>query len=208
MAPSPPRPRHRGLIVGLAAAVIIALCATAVLAMRTQGSPEQTATAFLAAWQRGDLTAMKAQVLEPPRDFDRVHAAFAEGSQASRITVGRIDVRPKAHLNFGEAATFLATFSVTLDGPVSYAYQGHFEIIEFDRAWKVRWSPTAIHPELQGPGSSDVRQIRVVPQRDGSSRLVLLEERAEGEQAGALFADEGLKLVSTLADTSQPGVTG
>ncbi|MEU5862777.1 hypothetical protein ABZ815_16485 [Nonomuraea sp. NPDC047529] len=70
------------------------------------------------------------------------------------------------------------------------------------------WSPTAIHPELQKMGFSEVRQIRVVPQRDGSSRLVLLETRAKGEQAGRLFADEGLKLAAILADSAQPGVTG
>ncbi|HUR09590.1 MAG TPA: hypothetical protein VM347_44130, partial [Nonomuraea sp.] len=79
---------------------------------------------------------------------------------------------------------------------------------DFDRAWKVHWTPTAIHPDLQEIGSSEIRQVRVVPQPDGSSRLVLLETRAEGEQAGSLFADEGLKLVATLADSAQPGVTG
>ncbi|MGV9775203.1 NTF2-like N-terminal transpeptidase domain-containing protein [Streptosporangium sp. NPDC003464] len=204
----PLRRRRTGITVAVALAAILGSGTAVYLTLRTEGSPQRTATAFLTAWQRGDLPAMKAQVLEPPRDFDGVYDAFTKGSQAKQITIRRIRVRPKANLNFGETATYHATFSVTLDGPVPYTYDGQLEIIDFDRAWKVTWSPSAIHPELQEIGSSEVRQIRVVPQRDGSSRLVLLETRARGEQAGRLFADEGLKLAAILADSAQPGVTG
>ncbi|MFI7148755.1 NTF2-like N-terminal transpeptidase domain-containing protein [Nonomuraea sp. NPDC050022] len=176
--------------------------------MRTEGSPQQTVTAFLTAWQRGDLRAMKAQVLEPPRDFDGIYDAFTRGSQAKKITIRQTRVRPESNRNFGQAAAYDATFSVTLDGPVPYSYDGHLEVIDFDRAWKIHWTPTAIHPDLQEVGSSEIRQVRVVPQPDGSSHLVLLETRAEGAQGGSLFADEGLILVATLADSAQPGVTG
>jgi len=200
--------RRPGITIALALAAVLGLGAAVYLSMRTEGSPQQTATAFLTAWQRGDLPAMKAQVLEPPRDFDGIYDAFTRGSQAKKITIRETRVRPESNRNFGQAATYDAMFSVTLDGPVPYSYEGHFEVIDFDRAWKVHWTPTAIHPGLQEVGSSEIRQIRVVPQPDGSSRLVLLETRAEGEQAGSLFADEGLKLVATLADSAQPGVTG
>ncbi|GAA4042416.1 NTF2-like N-terminal transpeptidase domain-containing protein [Nonomuraea soli] len=195
----------RRFTAALATVILIALAAAAYLATRTPGSPEQTATAFLSAWQRGDLAAMRAQVVEAPRSFDQAYAAFTEGAQVRRITVGEIGLRAKEHLNVGEAATYLVTFSVTLDGPVPYSYQGEFEVIEFDRAWKVTWSPTAIHPGLQEIGSSEVRSVRVVRQPDGSSRLVLLEQRAPGEQAGALFEREGLKLVATLAQRDAGG---
>ncbi|GLW96551.1 NTF2-like N-terminal transpeptidase domain-containing protein [Microtetraspora sp. NBRC 16547] len=204
----PPRWRRTGITTAVALAAILGLGTAVYLSVRTKGSPQQTATAFLMAWQRGDLPAMKAQVLEPPRDFDGIYDAFTKGSQAKKITIQRIRVHPKDNRNFGETATYYATFSVTLDGPVPYTYDGHLKIIDFDRAWKVHWSPTVIHPELQEIGSSEVRQIRVVPQRDGSSRLVFLETRAKGEQAGRLFADEGLKLAAILADSAQPGVTG
>ncbi|MFI6477920.1 NTF2-like N-terminal transpeptidase domain-containing protein [Nonomuraea sp. NPDC050663] len=200
MAASPPR-----LAAALAAGVIIALGATAVLATRTHGSPEQTATAFLSAWEKGDLGAMRAQVVDAPRSFEQINTAFTKEAQIRRITVGEIGLRAKQHLNVGEAATYFATFPVTLDGPVPYSYQGEFEIIEFDGAWKVNWSPTAIHPELQEVGSSEVRTVRVVREPDGAPRLVLLEKREVGEQAGALFASEGMKLVSTLAEREGTG---
>ncbi|MEV0347933.1 NTF2-like N-terminal transpeptidase domain-containing protein [Nonomuraea sp. NPDC050680] len=192
----------------MALATVLGLGAAVYLSVRTEGSPQQTVTAFLTAWQRGDLHAMKAQILEPPRDFDSIYDAFTRGSQAKKITIREIRVRPESHRNFGQAPTYDAMFSVTLDGPVPYSYDGHLEVIDFDRAWKVHWTPTAIHPDLQGVGASEIRQVRVVPRPDGSSRLVLLETRAKGEQAGSQFADEGLKLVATLADTAQPGVTG
>ncbi|MFG3437520.1 NTF2-like N-terminal transpeptidase domain-containing protein [Nonomuraea sp. NPDC047897] len=203
-----PRRRRAGTAIAVALAAVLGLGTAVHLSVRTEGSPRQTASAFLTAWQRGDLPAMKAQVLEPPRDFDRVYDAFTRGSQARKITVRDIRVRPEADRDFGQAATYHATFSVTLDGPVPYSYDGSLEIIDFDRAWRIHWDPTAIHPDLQGIGSGEVRQIRVVPQADGSSRLVLLETRAKGEQAGSLFADEGLKLVAILADSAQPGATG
>ncbi|MCA2225032.1 NTF2-like N-terminal transpeptidase domain-containing protein [Nonomuraea aurantiaca] len=203
-----PRRRRTGITIAVALAAVLGLSAAVYLSVRTEGSPQQTVTAFLTAWQRGDLHAMKAQVLEPPRDFDGIYDAFARGSQAKKITIRETRVRPESNRNFGQAATYDAMFSVTLDGPVPYSYDGHLEVIDFDRAWKIHWTPTAIHPDLQEVGSSEIRQVRVVPQHDGSSRLVLLETRAEGEQAGSLFADEGLKLVATLADSAQPGVTG
>ncbi|MFI6181191.1 NTF2-like N-terminal transpeptidase domain-containing protein [Nonomuraea sp. NPDC051191] len=124
------------------------------LTVRTKGSPQQTATAFLTAWQRGDLSALKAQVLELPRDLDGVYNAFTKGSQAKRMTIQDIRVHPKAYLNVGETATYYASFAVTLDGPVPYSYDGQLEIMDFDRAWKVSWSPTAIHPELQRSASA------------------------------------------------------
>lgn len=208
MSARPPRWRQTGITIVVALTAVLGLGAAVHLSTRTEGSPRETATTFLMAWQRGDLTAMKAQVLEPPRDFDGVYDAFAKGSRARKITVRLISLRPQADRNFGEAATYNATFSVTLDGPVPHSYDGHLEVIEFERAWKVHWTPTVIHPDLQAIGSSEIRQIRVVPQPDGSSRLVLLERRARGEQAGSLFAGEGLKLVATLADSAQPEVTG
>ncbi|MET8865619.1 NTF2-like N-terminal transpeptidase domain-containing protein [Nonomuraea sp. NPDC004580] len=201
------RRRRTAVPIAVALIALLGLGIAVYLTVRTKGSPQQTATAFLTAWQRGDLSAMKAQVLEPPRDLDGIYNAFTKGSRAKRIIIQDIRVRPKAYLNFGETATYYASFTVTLDGPVPYTYDGHLEIIDFDRAWKVHWSPTAIHPELQEVGFSEVRQIRVVPQHDGSSWLVLLETRAKGEQAGRLFADEGLKLAAILADSAQPGVT-
>ncbi|MEU1725567.1 NTF2-like N-terminal transpeptidase domain-containing protein [Nonomuraea sp. NPDC005692] len=185
--------------IALSLAVLAGLGTAVYLAVRTEGSPEQTATAFLTAWRRGDLPAMRAQVVEPPRDFEDVYDAFTRGSRARRITVEEIRLRPKAHLNFGESATYFATFSVLLDGPVPYRYEGQLEIIDFDRAWKIVWGPNTVHPDLQEIGSSEVRQIRVVPRRDGSSQLVLLERRVDGE-GGPLFAGEGLKLAAELAE--------
>ncbi|MEV6156368.1 NTF2-like N-terminal transpeptidase domain-containing protein [Nonomuraea sp. NPDC052129] len=200
--------RRPGIAIAVALATVLGLGAAVYLSMRTEGSPQQTVTAFLTAWQRGDLNAMKAQVLEPPRDFDGIYDAFTRGSQAKKITIRETRVRPESNRNFGQAAAYDAMFSVTLEGPVPYSYDAHLEVVDFDRAWKINWTPTAIHPDLQEVGSSEIRQVRLVPQPDGSSRLVLLETRAEGEQAGSLFADEGLKLVATLADSAQPGVTG
>ncbi|GAA3125257.1 NTF2-like N-terminal transpeptidase domain-containing protein [Nonomuraea salmonea] len=140
------RRRRTAIPIAVALIAVLGLGIAVYLTVRTKGSPQQTATAFLTAWQRGDLSAMKAQVVEPPRDFDGIYNAFTKGSQAKRIIIQDIRVRPKAYLNFGETATYYASFTVTLDGPVPYTYDGQLQIIDFDRAWKVHWSPTAIHP--------------------------------------------------------------
>ncbi|GAA4579188.1 hypothetical protein GCM10023194_04150 [Planotetraspora phitsanulokensis] len=106
-------------------------------ALRTKGSPEETAARFLAAWSRSDYSAMRALTVDPPADFDSRYRAFhddlklsSQRFQVTRVSKGTVG------------------FHATLTGPVGFSYDGTLRLVERDRAWRVAWTPAAIHPLL------------------------------------------------------------
>ncbi|WP_406318437.1 penicillin-binding transpeptidase domain-containing protein [Streptosporangium sp. NBC_01639] len=123
-----------------AALVPIAAIGAGAWALRTQGSAEETAQEFLAAWTRQDYPAMRALTVEPPGDFDRWYQRFRSDlklSGASFEITGSTDAE--------------VSFRATLDGPVDWTYDGSLALVEHERAWQVKWSPAAVHPRLK-PG--------------------------------------------------------
>ncbi|MDP9862718.1 MULTISPECIES: penicillin-binding transpeptidase domain-containing protein [Streptosporangium] len=109
-------------------------------ALRTQGSAEETAQEFLTAWARQDYPAMRALTVDPPGDFDRWYRRFRTDLKLS-----------KAAFTVTGGADSKVTFHATLDGPVDWSYDGSLTLVEHERAWRVKWSPAALHPRLK-PG--------------------------------------------------------
>lgn len=110
-----------------------------VWALRTQGSPEETAGAYLAAWSRQDYAAMKQLVTDPPADFESWHRGFRAnlrltGAAFSAGRVGAGDIVP---------------FHARLAGVRDWEYDGTLQLVETERRWKVTWSPSTIHPALR-----------------------------------------------------------
>ncbi|MFF5209383.1 penicillin-binding transpeptidase domain-containing protein [Streptosporangium sp. NPDC000396] len=125
----------------LAAVLVpVAVIGGGVWMLRTQGSPEETAREFLAAWARQDYPAMRALTVEPPDDFDGWYKRFRADL---KLSGARFEVtgskEPESEVGF----------HATLDGPVNWAYNGSLELVEHERAWRVKWSPAAIHPQLK-----------------------------------------------------------
>ncbi|MFI6596162.1 penicillin-binding transpeptidase domain-containing protein [Nonomuraea sp. NPDC050536] len=110
-----------------------------VWALRTQGSPEETAGAYLAAWSRQDYGAMKRLVADPPADFESWHRGFRTNL---RLT--------GAAFSPGQASQDgRVPFHARLDGARGWEYDGALRVVESDRRWKVAWTPAAIHPSLR-----------------------------------------------------------
>lgn len=126
----------------LAAAVLVpvAVVGGGVWALSTRGSAEQTAQEFLSAWGRQDYPAMRALTVEPPGDFDRWYKRFR-----TDLKLSGAGFEVTGSTNAGVA------FHAELDGPVDWAYDGSLALVEHERAWRVKWSPAAIHPRLE-PG--------------------------------------------------------
>ncbi|WP_067180942.1 penicillin-binding transpeptidase domain-containing protein [Microtetraspora niveoalba] len=144
----------------MTAAVLVPVVAAggAVWALRTQGSPEETAAAFLAAWSRSDYGAMRALTADPPADFQRVYGDFRTGL---KVTSARFAVKGKAREsgNGGSAVRFRAA----LDGAVDFSYDGELRLVEHDRAWRVSWTPAAVHPGLTRGGRFKVTTVKPEP---------------------------------------------
>src|SRR5688572_19441520 len=112
------RRRVRGAIIAAAVLVPVLTAGGVLWAVRTQGSAEQTAADYLAAWSRQDYAAMRALTADPPQDFEQRHQRFRADLKLTGATfeVGR-DTK---ELEEGKAVPFHAK----LEGPVALAYEG------------------------------------------------------------------------------------
>ena len=142
------RPKRRTLIIIAVVAVLLAGAIAAgggYLLLRTKGSPQETASAYLSAWQRGDYSAM-----------NKVSVGVPSGGVAGPLTTAdtQLGVRSST-LKLGRVAagngTALATFTVTdvLTSKHTWSYRSQLRLVKRDRRWWVSWSPSAIYPGLQ-----------------------------------------------------------
>jgi Penicillin binding protein transpeptidase domain/NTF2-like N-terminal transpeptidase domain/Penicillin-binding Protein dimerisation domain len=135
--------KYLWITVAAATAVLVGVAAGAYVLLRTKGGPEETAGDFLAAWERGDLTAMRGATVAAPADFDQTYQALRTG-----LGVTKVQVSPGKAVKHGGRAT--VPFTADLGLPMgTWHYQGRLTLKTDHRTWKVTWSPEAVHPDLQ-----------------------------------------------------------
>ncbi|ADG88440.1 penicillin-binding transpeptidase domain-containing protein [Thermobispora bispora] len=141
-------PRGRTVAIVSAVAVVAAagIGGGAYYVLHTRGSPLETAQRFTAAWARGDHAAMKAELAAPAPGFDAAYAQLTENLGVTNVSISGLRVSEPAD---GKAtATYTAT--AKLKGIGEWTYQGRLALTVKDRHWKVDWSPSAVHPALDG----------------------------------------------------------
>ena len=141
------RGKRRVIILVVVSVLVLALAAggTGYLLLRTVGSPQQTASAYLQAWQKGDYPAMgKVSVEVPPGGL----------AGPLRRTAAQLGMR-HIHLMLGQVtqdgSTASARFTASADlasGHV-WTYRGQLALVKRNRHWWVSWSPAAIYPGLR-----------------------------------------------------------
>ncbi|MEV8631244.1 penicillin-binding transpeptidase domain-containing protein [Streptosporangium sp. NPDC051023] len=131
--------RRKGLVAVAVLVPVVAISGTA-WALRTQGSARETAQEFLTAWNRQDYPAMRALTVDPPSDFDEWYRHFRTDLKLSQADFEITGTR---------GAESEVGFHAVLKGPVSWAYDGSLQLVEHDRAWRVKWTPAAVHPRLK-----------------------------------------------------------
>lgn len=136
-----------GLVVLVAVAVVIAGGVAAVVVTRSDGLPRAQVTAYLDAWQRFDTAAMAPLVADPPADFAAAVTGMRDDLQvtSARFTAGQLRKDP------GGGATAAFTADLDLAGLGRWSYRGSLTLRKVGGAWRVAWSPAALHPDL-GPG--------------------------------------------------------
>ncbi|WP_327087328.1 penicillin-binding transpeptidase domain-containing protein [Nonomuraea sp. NBC_01738] len=164
---NPPRRRRRWPWVTAAVLTPIVAAGGVVWALRTQGSPEEVADAYLAAWAKQDYAGMRAMVSEPPADFEQWHRRFRADLKLTGAGFAR--------KGSGEEIPFRAK----LDGVRDWSYDGELRLVEADRAWKVSWTPATIHPSLKQGWS-----VRAVTE-SGSQTPVLAADGTRVDTPGA-----------------------
>jgi transpeptidase family protein/MecA-like transpeptidase family protein len=115
------------------------------LLLRTKGSPQQTATAYLSAWQQGNYRAMGKVSVGVPHGGLAGPLTSADkqlGVRSTQLTLGKV--------TSGSGAA-QASF-VVKDQLVSnhiWVYHGTLRLVNRNRRWWVNWSPAAIYPGLK-----------------------------------------------------------
>jgi hypothetical protein len=163
LQPERPVRRRRRARRWIAAAVLVPVLTAAgvIWALRTTGSPEEVADAYLAAWSAGDHAAMRALVADPPADFERRHRRFLADLKAEHITLRRHV--PNGVFAASAADRGVVSFRATVRGAADWTYDGELKVVERDRTWKIDWSPATLHPRLTGKGSIQVVRVKSEP---------------------------------------------
>jgi Penicillin binding protein transpeptidase domain/Penicillin-binding Protein dimerisation domain/NTF2-like N-terminal transpeptidase domain len=179
-------------------------------------SPQPVLSQFLAAWSRGDWTAMRSQVAAPPADFRSVNAAAFAALGVTRAT---FTAAPITTASSGKAATARVTEHFDLPQAGAWNPVTTVRLISRDGAWHVAWTSRAISPALAagdrlavtrtwpprapvlGAGGAALTQpvsrvvVGVVGSRIASKRAV----RADLLAAGATRAQAGQALAQARA---------
>jgi len=158
---SRPLGRGRGFRPSLLRAIRLGVPAVAVALLLSAcggsaSTPRTTLAQYLAAWGRGDWTAMRSQVTNPPADFTTVnseafralgvtHASFAAG----RITVA--ESKDSATARVGER--FILPH-VGVWAPVTTVH-----VVKRDGTWRVLWAPATVNPTLKAGDKLAVRKV-------------------------------------------------
>ncbi|WP_237108368.1 penicillin-binding transpeptidase domain-containing protein [Nonomuraea sp. MG754425] len=146
----------------MAALLIPAVVAGGVVwTLRTEGSPEQTADRYLTAWSDQDYAAMRALAADPPADFESRHRRFLSDLKATQATFHR--PRPTGVFADGSSDDGVVGFQARIAGRLDWDYSGQLQLVERGGAWKVSWTPAALHPLLDQGLSLRVRTERAAP---------------------------------------------
>lgn len=154
---SRPRSKALGILVGLAVFALL-VGGGVVFFLRAQGSPEETAASYLAAWQRGDYAAMRALVVSPPSDFAKPYQQMRDDLKVTKARFSAGETRDEGD---GARVGFTATLSLRDLG--DWTYDGELHLVKRDRHWRVDWSPAAIHPALRA--GQKLERVRGWPDR-------------------------------------------
>ncbi|WP_346102565.1 penicillin-binding transpeptidase domain-containing protein [Nonomuraea maheshkhaliensis] len=162
----PERPvRRRRRWPWIVAGVLIPLLAAGgvVWALRTEGTPEQTADRYLAAWTGQDYAAMRELVTDPPADFETWHRRFRADLKLTQASFTR--PRPTGVFASESSPDGKVSFHAKLAGPLDWDYDGELRLVERGGTWKVAWTPAALHPLLKKGLSLRVTTRRADPVR-------------------------------------------
>ncbi|MCK2221139.1 cell division protein FtsI [Actinomadura sp. ATCC 31491] len=152
------RRRRPWLLAGL---LVPAVAAGGVIwALRTEGTPEETADRYLAAWTAQDYATMRALVADPPAGFESRLERFRADLKVTQASFTR-SISDGPFADNGPDDDGYLSFHARLSGVRDWEYDGRIRLVERDRAWKVAWTPAALHPLLTTAG----RGLRVIAEQ-------------------------------------------
>lgn len=123
--------------------------------LRTRGTPQETARAFVQAWSRGDTAAMRSWLADPSVPYAAAYERLAKdlGVTATEVRLTGVSEPRDDRADAGYTAT------LTLRDGGRWSYRGSLPLVVKDRHWRVDWSPRAVHPALDGTNRLRLRTV-------------------------------------------------
>jgi hypothetical protein len=110
-------------------------------------TPQTTANAYLAAWDKQDWAAMRQLTSDPPADFTAVNQAAFD-----HLTVRQAVITAGTMHASGPAASAPITERLTLAGLGTVTISSALHLVHSQGTWLVKWSPATIAPPLRAGG--------------------------------------------------------
>ncbi|GAA3097742.1 penicillin-binding transpeptidase domain-containing protein [Streptosporangium carneum] len=139
-------PRGKTIAITSTAVVLVAGAAGggAWWFLHTRGTPQETAQRFVAAWQAGDLNAMRAELGAQNPAFDKTYQDMRKN-----LAVETAEMRLNSVKETGDGTGQAAyTAALRLRDIGEWSYSGTLDLAVVDHHWRVKWSPSAVHPRL------------------------------------------------------------
>ena len=138
----------RRTAVVVAALVLAGVAAVAVLVLRggSSGLPRSEVASYLHAWEGFDAARMQRLVADPPPDFASVVGGMKRDLGVAKATFRTVSLRKS-----GDGADVVFSAQLELSGLGEWRYQGRLRFERRRGAWRLAWSPAALHPDL-APG--------------------------------------------------------
>jgi cell division protein FtsI/penicillin-binding protein 2 len=193
-------PRGRIIAITSVAGVLVVAAAAggAYYVLHTRGTPQETAQRFAASWTRGDLTAMKTDLVAPAPAFDAAYAELTKNLGATKVAVSDLSVSKPVN----DHATATYTVTATLKNIGDWSYKGTLDLAVKDHYWKVDWSPKAVHPDLDGSNHLAIK----TSWPDRASIMAANGERIDtGDVGGSVQQLVGYLDKATAKDVKQLG---
>ena len=152
----------RAIIVlsGGVLALVLAAVASCVALRSPSGAvtPERAARDYFTAWGRGDFTAMRRLVDDPPADFADRHRAFSGALHVMTVTF-----EPGPVVRDGDGAEEDYKVTRELFGIGTWSFHAVLRLRRRDGRWRVRWSPATLYPSLADGGRLMVTRLEAAP---------------------------------------------
>jgi len=145
-------------VTGIAAALTLVSGTFSACTPRPDG-PAVAAAQFLADLGRGD-TGAAAALADRPTE---AHAALNEAW--SRLQATRLDATVLGSRYTEDTGSVHYRFTWQLPKERTWSYDGTLSMVRNEGAWRVRWSPSALHPKL---GENQTLELRADPPRRAS----------------------------------------
>lgn len=153
------RRRGTAAVAVAVAAVLIGAVAFVVLRDDAEAGPDGTARDFAAAWESGEVDALRRLVVDPARleAVDPVAVISELGAEDVSVDVREVD-------ESGDTATAAVAVRLDLGDVGEAAWDTALPLRDVDdEGWRVDWDASALHPDVPEGGS--LRRVTTWPER-------------------------------------------